>query len=58
MADRSQKGLTQSAGIMVNYIYRLDNIEDSAQAYQNEGHIESSSDFRSYIEDDNGEKAD
>lgn len=22
MADRSQKGLTQSGGIMVNYIYR------------------------------------
>ncbi|XP_055805078.1 uncharacterized protein LOC129873911 isoform X3 [Solanum dulcamara] len=58
MADRSQKGLTQSGGIMVNYIYRLDNIEDSAQAYLNEGHIESSYDFRSYIEDDNGEKAD
>lgn len=57
MADRSQKGLTQSGGIMVNYIYRLDNIEDSAQAYLNEGHIESSSDFRSYIEDDNGERA-
>ncbi|CAN4124164.1 unnamed protein product [Withania somnifera] len=57
MADRSHKGLVQSVGIMVNYIYRLDNIEDSAQAYLNEGHIESSSDFRSYIED-NGERAD
>ncbi|XP_060175752.1 uncharacterized protein LOC132606323 isoform X1 [Lycium barbarum] len=58
MADQSQKGLTQSGGIMVNYIYRLDNIEDSAQAYLNKGHIESSSDFKSYIGDDNGERAD
>ncbi|XP_016486291.2 uncharacterized protein LOC107806620 isoform X1 [Nicotiana tabacum] len=52
MADRSQKGLAQSEGIMVNYIYRLDNIEDTAQSYMNEGHIEASSDFRSYTENE------
>ncbi|KAG9439986.1 hypothetical protein H6P81_020151 [Aristolochia fimbriata] len=30
MADRSEKGLNQSAGIMVNHIYRLDKIEENA----------------------------
>ncbi|XP_017215188.1 uncharacterized protein LOC108193164 [Daucus carota subsp. sativus] len=44
MADRSEKGLSQSGGIMVNYIYRLDKIEENAQAYFSTGHIEVSPD--------------
>ncbi|KAH9303359.1 hypothetical protein KI387_014942, partial [Taxus chinensis] len=39
MADRSHKGLCQSAGIMVNYLYRLDEIEENAQKYFNTGYI-------------------
>lgn len=50
MADRSEKGLTQSGGIMVNYIYSLEHIEDYAQAYFSTGHIQASHDVRNYIE--------
>ncbi|CAH1439955.1 unnamed protein product [Lactuca virosa] len=50
MADRSEKGLTQSGGIMVNYIYSLEHIEDYAQAYFSTGHIQVSPDVLHYIE--------
>ncbi|XXG56154.1 hypothetical protein AAC387_Pa03g3647 [Persea americana] len=39
MADRSEKGLHQSGAIMVNYIYRLDKIEENAQSYFSTGRI-------------------
>lgn len=42
MADRSEKGFCQSGGIMVNYIYRLDTIEENANSYFSRGHIHSS----------------
>ncbi|XP_068656045.1 uncharacterized protein [Aristolochia californica] len=51
MADRSEKGLNQSAGIMVNYFYRLDKIEENAQSYFSTGHIESSPEVRQYLEE-------
>ncbi|KAG9454623.1 hypothetical protein H6P81_007527 [Aristolochia fimbriata] len=51
MADRSEKGLNQSAGIMVNYIYRLDMIEENAQSYFSTGHIEASPEVCQYLED-------
>ncbi|KAA8520133.1 hypothetical protein F0562_014389 [Nyssa sinensis] len=50
MADRSGKGLLQSGGIMVNYIYRLENIEENAQSYFSTGHIHASCDIHCYIE--------
>lgn len=50
MGDRSEKGLRQSAGIMVNYIYRLENIEENAQSYFSIGHIHASPDMSQYIE--------
>ncbi|KAF5180994.1 Malonyl-coa decarboxylase [Thalictrum thalictroides] len=50
MADQSEKGLCQSGGIMVNYVYRMDKIEENAQSYFGEGHIQASSDLQSYIE--------
>ncbi|XVF87786.1 hypothetical protein PTKIN_Ptkin18bG0148900 [Pterospermum kingtungense] len=50
MADRSEKGLCQSAGIMVNYVYRPENIEEYAQSYFSTGHIHSSNDVRRYIQ--------
>ncbi|XP_048132158.1 malonyl-CoA decarboxylase, mitochondrial isoform X2 [Rhodamnia argentea] len=49
MADRSEKGLRQSGGIMVNYVYRLENIEEYAQSYFSTGQIHSSDDILYYV---------
>ncbi len=38
-ADVSAKGLSQSAGIMVNYLYEPDNIEKNHQAYENDDQV-------------------
>ncbi|KAK8501962.1 hypothetical protein V6N12_019698 [Hibiscus sabdariffa] len=50
MADRSEKGLSQSAGIMVNYVYRTENIEEYAQSYFSKGHIHSSDEVKQYTQ--------
>ncbi|KAL5773244.1 hypothetical protein ACOSP7_012843 [Xanthoceras sorbifolium] len=50
MADKSEKGLHQSAGIMVNYVYRLENIEEYAVSYFSSGHIQASDEIRHYVE--------
>ncbi len=42
MADRSAKGLAQSFGIMVNYLYDLDRIEENHEAYVAEGRVAAS----------------
>ncbi len=39
LADLSPKGMRQSAGIMINYLYRLDDIEGNHEAYRGEGRI-------------------
>ncbi len=39
MGDLSQKGLRESAGIMVNYLYRLEDIEKNHEAYANQGEV-------------------
>ncbi|MBI4195102.1 MAG: malonyl-CoA decarboxylase [Betaproteobacteria bacterium] len=38
-ADPSSRGLTQSAGMMVNYLYELDEVELNHEAYVNEGRM-------------------
>lgn len=38
-ADGSPQGLAQSAGIMVNYLYEIDEVERNHEAYVNEGKI-------------------
>ena len=43
MGDLSPKGLRESAGIMVNYLYRLEDIEKNHEAYANQGEIAASS---------------
>jgi malonyl-CoA decarboxylase len=43
VGDLSAKGLRESAGIMVNYLYRLDDIEKNHEAYANEGEVVASS---------------
>jgi malonyl-CoA decarboxylase len=39
LGDTSPKGLRESAGIMVNYLYRLDDIEKNHEAYANDGTV-------------------
>ena len=39
LGDRSRKGLRESAGIMVNYLYDLDEIEENHEAYANQREI-------------------
>ena len=41
-ADLSAKGREQSAGIMVNYLYDLDKIEENHEAFFDEGKISAS----------------
>jgi malonyl-CoA decarboxylase len=43
LGDLSPKGLRESAGIMVNYLYRLDDIEKNHEAYANDGEVVASS---------------
>jgi malonyl-CoA decarboxylase len=43
LGDVSPKGLRESAGIMVNYLYRLDDIEKNHEAYANKGEVAASS---------------
>lgn len=50
MADRSEKGLSQSCGIMVNYMYRLDNIEENARSYFSTGHVNAALDLQRLVE--------
>jgi malonyl-CoA decarboxylase len=44
--DVSAKGLQQSAGIMVNYLYRLGDIEANHEAYRGEGRVVASGAIR------------
>jgi malonyl-CoA decarboxylase len=43
LGDLSPKGLRESAGVMVNYLYRLEDIEKNHEAYANQGEIAASS---------------
>ena len=43
LGDTSKKGLKQSAGLMVNYQYRLSDIEENHEAYEGEGKVATSS---------------
>jgi malonyl-CoA decarboxylase len=42
LGDLSPKGLQQSAGIMINYLYRLSEIEQNHEAYTGEGRVTAS----------------
>jgi len=44
--DLSEAGLEQSLGLMVNYLYDLDHIEENHEAYANRGEIAASSAVR------------
>ncbi len=49
LGDVSPKGLRQSAGIMVNYLYRLGDIEANHEAYRGEGRVVAASSVRGLI---------
>jgi len=49
LGDVSEKGLQQSAGMMVNYLYRLSDIEANHKAYRDEGRVVASSAVRGLI---------
>ncbi len=49
MGDKSEKGLRELAGIMVNYHYDLNAIEDNHEAYANKGEIVASGPVRKLI---------
>jgi malonyl-CoA decarboxylase len=42
LADTSPTRMRESAGVMVNYVYRLDRIDENAQAYADHGRISAS----------------
>ncbi|MCW9002881.1 MAG: malonyl-CoA decarboxylase [Rhodospirillales bacterium] len=46
MADTSDKGMSQSAGMMVNYRYKLDEIDGNHEAYSGKGEVRVSSAIR------------
>ncbi|WP_417606211.1 malonyl-CoA decarboxylase [Oceanimonas baumannii] len=46
LADNSAKGLSQSHGIMVNYLYELDRIEQNHEALSQEGKVICTTDIR------------
>jgi len=46
LGDVSTKGLQQSAGVMVNYLYRLGEIEANHEAYRGEGRVAAASALR------------
>jgi len=48
-ADLSEKGLQQSAGLMVNYLYKLPDIEKNHEAYSGHGEITTSSAVRKLL---------
>ena len=49
LADTSDHGLNQSAGMMVNYLYKLDDIETNHEAYRGEGKVMTSSTIRALL---------
>ena len=47
--DTSAKGLAESHGLMVNYLYKLDEIEDNHEAYAETGEIAASSEIKKLL---------
>ena len=48
-ADMSEKGIDQSWGTMVNYLYDLEDIEENHEAYATDGEIKFNDNLRSLI---------
>jgi malonyl-CoA decarboxylase len=52
LGDLSPKGLRESASIMVNYLYRLEDIEKNHEAYANQGEIVASNAVKKLLKTD------
>ena len=52
-ADLSKNGIGQSAGMMVNYLYNLPDIEKNHEAYTGQGEITASSSVRKHLKSTN-----
>lgn len=50
LADCSEKGIRQSAGLMVNYHYRLDDVEQNSQGYLDAGEVRTSPQVAALLE--------
>ncbi len=48
-ADRSEKGLSQSAGMMVNYLYKREQMESNHEDYRGRGKVKLSSQVKSLL---------
>ena len=49
LGDSSAKGLAQSAGLMINYLYKLDDIEDNHEAYTGQGEVAMSGSLKALV---------
>jgi malonyl-CoA decarboxylase len=49
LADTSEKGLRESAGVMVNYLYKLSEIEKNHEVYSEDGTVRRSNQVRSLL---------
>ena len=49
LADTSSKGLNESASMMVNYLYKLSDIEKNHEAYSEDGTVRKSNQVRSLL---------
>jgi malonyl-CoA decarboxylase len=52
LGDLSPKGLRESAGVMVNYLYRLEDIEKNHEAFANDGEVVASSAVKKLLKND------
>jgi malonyl-CoA decarboxylase len=48
-ADASAKGLSQSCGVMVNYVYKLSDIEANHEAYTGQGKVATSTTIKALL---------
>ena len=48
-ADASAKGMAQSCGVMVNYLYRLSDIETNHEAYTGQGKVATSTTIKALL---------
>jgi len=49
LGDTSEKGLKQSAGLLVNYLYRLDKVEENHESFVNKGEVFMAADVKKLL---------
>jgi malonyl-CoA decarboxylase len=49
LADDSEQGMRRSAGLMVNYVYDLDQVEKNHEAYVKDGQVAASHELRALV---------